>query len=95
MAVDFVNWALALSYVLATVVGVVFWIVVIWGIAQLVGVAKDGRAYLRDLIGFRRGKVKKAAELKGIEILYEAKAAASEVDQILAEAEEKKLPSRK
>ena len=94
--VDFVSIAVGISTILSSLVGVIFYLVIIYFIAIFLGIVRDYRAMFRDRIGFERGKIKKAAIKKGIDIVYEAKQTQrSEIDEILDEPEKPKKDTKK
>ena len=83
----------ALNSVLWTFAWLVLFGIFVWAIYTVFQVANDAKGYYRDLIGFQRGKVRKAAEKANIEIVIEPekqkKEKLSEIDKILRESKEK------
>lgn len=90
--------AQAFGSVLWTFAGIVAAAIVLWALWQILQIGRDFRFYLRDFVAFKRGKIKKAADIKDIELIIEEPRAVSqsEFDRILEEEEkppkEKKPP---
>jgi len=71
----FVAAAQAFSTILWSLVGVLGAGVVVWFIWQILQIGRDFRFYLKDYVGYERGRIKRAADKRHIEIVVETKPA--------------------